>query len=111
MTLTLELAPELETELAAEAARLHLSLADYVLQVLEASRQAAAHEASVEDEDDLYAVLTQERAKLAAHPLRTGAEILAYWQREGLLGTRPDITDPLEYAQALRRRAERRERE
>jgi hypothetical protein len=109
MTLTLELPPDLESELAAEAERLDLSLGDYVLQVLEAARQTAAQEADVEE--DLYALLIQERAKLAAHPLRTGAEILAYWQREGLLGTRPDITDPLEYAQALRRRAERRERE
>lgn len=111
MTITLELPPKLESELAAEAARLHLSLAEYVLQVLEEARLAAAQEADGADADDLFAVLTEARAKLAAHPLHTGAEILAYWRREGLLGTRPDITDPLEHAQALRQRAERRERE
>jgi hypothetical protein len=111
VTLELELPPDLESELAAEAARLHMSLAEYVLRVLEDARLAAAQDATVDSDDDLFAVLTEARAKLADHPLRTGAEILAYWRREGLLGTRPDITDPLEYARALRRRAERRERE
>jgi hypothetical protein len=41
---------------------------------------------------------------------RTGAELVAYWEREGLLGTRPDITDPVEHARALRKKAEKRER-
>jgi putative addiction module component (TIGR02574 family) len=40
----------------------------------------------------------------------TGAEVVAYWEREGLLGTRPDITDPSGHARALREKAEKRER-
>jgi len=60
-------------------------------------------------EDELPDLLAQARAELGDNPPRTGAEIVAYWQREGLLGTRPDITDSLEYARALRRRAERRD--
>ena len=41
---------------------------------------------------------------------RTGAEVVAYWEREGLLGTRPDITDPSGHSRALREKAEMRER-
>jgi hypothetical protein len=40
---------------------------------------------------------------------RNGAELLAYWQNEGLIGTRPDIVDASEHARALRQRAEHRE--
>ena len=38
----------------------------------------------------------------------TGADLVAYWEREGLIGTRPDIKDSLEHARAIRRKAERR---
>ena len=41
---------------------------------------------------------------------RTGAEIVAYWERGRLIGTRPDITDPSEHAHALREKAEKRSR-
>ena len=41
---------------------------------------------------------------------RTGAELLAYWQGEGLVGTRPEITDAPGHARALRQQAEKRER-
>jgi hypothetical protein len=37
------------------------------------------------------------------------AELVAYWQRPGLIGTRPDITDSLEHARTIRRKAERRD--
>lgn len=37
-----------------------------------------------------------------------GTDLVAYWEREGVIGSRPDITDSLEYARALRRKAERR---
>lgn len=63
------------------------------------------------DDDEEIETLDQARARLGDNPPRTGAEILAYMEREGLLGTRPDITDPLKHAQALRRRAERRKRD
>jgi len=37
-----------------------------------------------------------------------GAELVAYWEKKGLMGTRPDITDSVAYARALRRQAETR---
>jgi hypothetical protein len=84
MTLTLELPQALEEELAAEAARLGLSLAEYALRLIErASRENA--------------------------PM-TGAELVGYWQREGLVGTRPDITDSAAYAREIRAKAEERVR-
>ena len=68
MSLVLDLPPELETELATEAARLGLPLPEYALRLLAGGR--------------------------GLHPApRTGAELLAYWQGEGLVGTRPEITD------------------
>jgi hypothetical protein len=85
MTLTLELPGELEADLSAEAARLGLSLPEYVLRVLSAGR-------------------------LVAPAPRNGKELVAYWEREGLLGTRPDITDSAQHARDLRSRAERRSR-
>lgn len=85
MNLTLDIPSELETELAAEAERLRLPLAEYVLRVLAVGR-------------------------LPNPTPRTGAEVVAYWEREGLLGTRTDITDPVEHARALRKKAEKRER-
>jgi len=85
MSLVLELPPQLETELAAEAARLHLPLAEYALRLLAAGRVAGPQP-------------------------RTGAELLAYWQGAGLVGTQPDITDAVAHARELRRQAVTRER-
>lgn len=85
MSLVLELPPELERELAAEAARLQLPLSEYALRVLTAAR-------------------------MPTPALRTGAELVAYWQAEGLVGTRPDITDASAHARALREQAQRRAR-
>lgn len=77
MPLLLELPPELESELIAEADRLRLSLPEYALRVLAAGRA------------------------LGPRP-RNGAELLVYWQSAGLIGTRPDITDAPAHARALR---------
>jgi hypothetical protein len=85
MSLVLDLPPELETELAAEAARLRLPLPEYVLRLLAVGR-------------------------LPGPKPRTGAELLAYWQGEGLVGTRPEITNGPGHARALRQKAEKRER-
>jgi hypothetical protein len=85
MSLVLELPPELESELSAEAARLRLPLSEYALRLL--------------------------GARLPPGPIpRTGAELVEYWQNGGLIGTRPDISDSPEHARALRESAERRER-
>ena len=85
MSLVLELPPDLESELAAEAARLGLLLSQYALHLLAAAR-------------------------ISESKPRNGAELIAYWQNEGLIGTRPDIVDAPGHARALRLRAEQRER-
>ena len=85
MSLTIDLPPDLEAELAAEAANLHLPLPEYVVRVIAFGR--------------------------LPNPMpRTGAEVVAYWEREGLLGTRTDITDPSAHARTLREKAQSRER-
>ena len=37
-----------------------------------------------------------------------GAELVAWWQKKGVIGTHPDITDSTAYARTLRRQAESR---
>jgi hypothetical protein len=85
MSLVLDLPPELERQLAAEAAKLQLPVGEYALRVLAAGC-------------------------IPEPTPRTGAELVAYWQSEGLIGTRPDVTDPSKHARALRQQAEKRER-
>ena len=85
MSLVLDLPPELETELAAEAARLGLPLSEYAARLLAGGRNPPP-------------------------VLRSGAELLAYWQGEGLVGMRPEITDASAHARALREQAQRRAR-
>lgn len=82
MTLTLKLPRALEAELSAEAAELGLSLQEYALRLLAAGRTAAAP--------------------------KNGAKLVEYWQREGVIGTRTDITDSQTHARKLRKQAERR---
>ncbi len=81
MTLTLELPKALEEELAAEAAHQGLSLSEYALQLLRAAHRSAG-----------------------TAP-QTGAELVAYWQAVGLIGTRSDIADSRKYARKLRAEA------
>jgi hypothetical protein len=85
MTFTLDLPPELETELHHEASRLDLSLSEYIVQLL------------------------SQRQTSESLP-KTGAELVAYWQKEGVIGSRPDIADSQAYARQLRHEAETRER-
>lgn len=85
MTVVIDLPTDLEDELKTEAAQLKLPLPDYVVRLLAAGRTTTAKP-------------------------RNGAELVAYWQAESLIGTRRDIPDSLEHARALRRRAERRDR-
>ncbi len=60
MSLVLELPPDLESELAAEVARLGLPLSQYALHLLAGCR------------------ITESKP-------RNGAELIAYWQDEGLI--------------------------
>jgi hypothetical protein len=85
MSLMLDLPSELETELATEAARLGLPLSEYAVRLIAAGR-----------------------GRLPA--LRTGAELVSYWQSAGLVGTRPEIADSQAHSRAVRAQAERRPR-
>jgi hypothetical protein len=85
MSLVLNLPQELESELTIEAQRLGLSLADYVLRLLSEAREVRP-------------------------PIKTGADLVQYWESEGLVGTRPDISDSQAHARRLREQAERRSR-
>ena len=86
MSIMLDLPQELESELATEATQLGLSLTEYVLRLLST------------------------RSLVDPLPI-TGAELVAYWQREGVIGTRRDITDSQAHARQIRHQAERRLRE
>ncbi len=85
MTLTLQLPEELERKLSAEAARLGLPLEKYALRRL-------GEESPVRSR------------------LENGAALVAYWRREGVIGSRPDIEDSQAHAREIRRSAERRTR-
>src|SRR5207244_12379608 len=67
----------LETELAAEAADLGLPLTEYALRLLAGGGNPRPAP-------------------------RNGVELLAYWQGEGVVRTRPEITDAAAHARSLR---------
>ncbi len=92
MTLTLELTPEQERHIEAEARRRNLDAASYAKALLFNEQEASRGDETVEEQ-------------------WSGADLVAYWEREGVIGSRPDITDSLEHARAIRRKAERRDRE
>ena len=83
MSITLELSEELESALATEAARRGLSLSEYTAELLSTRT-------------------------LPASVPTTGAELVDYWKREGVIGTRPNISDSAAHARQLRHSAERR---
>jgi hypothetical protein len=85
MSLILNLPSDLENALTAEADRLHVPLHDYAVRLLAVN------------------------GPLSPKPL-TGKEVIAYWEEQGLIGTRPDIADAAEHARALRNQAEKRAR-
>ena len=76
---------DFESTLSAEANRLKLVLPEYILRLLMTARPAN-------------------------NTPVTGAELVTYWQNEGVIGTRSDIADSSKYAHELRRRTERRVR-
>jgi hypothetical protein len=85
MSIELDLPPELESELAAEAERLGMSLAVYAVHLLAAGRGTNSAP-------------------------RTGAELTAYWRAENLVGTRQDIADGPAHARAVREESQLRSR-
>jgi hypothetical protein len=82
MPLTVELPDELADRLTDEASRVGMSTPDYAIHLLTTARPAVA--------------------------VRTGAELVAFWQSEGLVGSRPDLPDSPEHARRLRDEAQRR---
>lgn len=86
MTVIIELPQDLEKELAMEASRLGLPLAEYALRLLY-SRQLSEKEPE------------------------TGAELVVYWQSAALIGSRQENTDSQAVARQLRKAAENRIRE
>ncbi|MDZ8237712.1 MAG: hypothetical protein RMZ69_11160 [Nostoc sp. ChiQUE01a] len=85
MSINIDLPPELENELSTEACELNLPLSEYILRILSVR-------------------------KVIANPPKTGAELVTYWQSEGIINSRPDITDSQGYARQLRHDAQTRER-
>ncbi len=78
MTLTLELSQDLERRLATEAMRQGLPVEQYALQLLGDIPKAEAVPAN-------------------------GAELVSFWRREGVIGSRPDIENSQVYARKIRR--------
>jgi hypothetical protein len=85
MSIRLDLPLDLENELSTEASQLNLPLSEYILRVL-----------------SVRPVLN--------NPPQTGAELVAYWQAQGVINSRPDITDSQAHARHLRYEAETRSR-
>lgn len=85
MPLTLDLPGDLERTLNAKAACLGVPVAEYAVQILAKSQSI----------DEL-------------REIRTGADLVAFWERNGVIGSRPDIVDSVEHARGLRAQAERR---
>lgn len=83
MTLTLDLPKDLEHRLTAEAMRLGLPVEQYALRLLGDVPSTGQHPAN-------------------------GAELVAFWRREEVIGSRPDIEDSQAHARRIRHRAERR---
>jgi hypothetical protein len=81
MTISLDLPQELEQELYVEAEKISLSLPEYILQLLAVR-------------------------KSSENLPRSGADLVSYWQSEGLINSRPEIKDSQEYARQIRHAAE-----
>lgn len=84
MPQTIDLPDDLADALTDEASRLGMSLTDYAVRLLASSRTSPTS-------------------------VRNGADLLAFWQAEGLVGSRPDIVDSQSYARELREQAQRRQ--
>jgi hypothetical protein len=83
MTITLDVPKKLERELTTEAARLGIPVEQYALRLLSGGRSGEQQP-------------------------RSGAELVEYWRREGIIGSRPDIIDSVAHARQIRRDAEKR---
>ena len=85
MALHVNLSNEAQERLCAQAAALGMKLEDYAARLLEGSATPVPNVKRPE-----------------------GKELVEYWRKEGVLGSRPDIKDSVAHARKLRRQAERR---
>jgi hypothetical protein len=69
--------------------------------------ERAAKERDMEVGEFVRSLILPSSAAGAA-AVTTGEELVSYWQREGLIGTRADIHDSATHARALRDEAQRR---
>jgi hypothetical protein len=83
MPQTVELPDDLADALNDEASRLGMSLPEYAVHLLASARPSAG-------------------------PVHSGADLVAFWQADGLVGSRPDIADSQGQARHLREQAQRR---
>lgn len=83
MTLVLNLPAELESRLRESAVAYGLSLQDYTLRLLS-------------------------EAHLDSTQRMSGEEIIAFWHKEGVIGSRNDISDSQAHSRQLRERAQTR---
>jgi hypothetical protein len=83
MAQTINLPDDLADALADEASRLGMSLPDYAVRLL-----ASTHPSPTS--------------------VHSGAELVAFWRAEGLVGCRPDLADSQTQARQLREQAQRR---
>lgn len=81
MSRTVELPDDLAESLSNEALRQGLSLPDYTVRLLRSTHPSAAL-------------------------VRSGADLVAFWRSEGLIGSRPDIADSQAQARSLRDQAQ-----
>jgi hypothetical protein len=84
--ITLTIPEPLAAELSKEAALLGVPLSNHIIRLL-AARTASA---------------------VPPEPPLTGANLVEYCGQEGIVGSRPDITDPAEFARELRHRNQNR---
>jgi len=83
MPQTVELPDDLADALTDEASRLGLSLPDYAVRLLTSAHRSVTS-------------------------IDSGADLVAFWQSEGLVGSRPEIADSRTEARRLREQAQRR---
>ncbi len=81
MSIVIDAPQQLESELSTKAGRVGQTLQEYVLNLLRSS-------------------------VTSSQKLKTGAELVEYWKNEGVIGTRPEISDSQSYTHQLREEAE-----
>jgi hypothetical protein len=80
MSITLDLPDELVSGLTDEAQRLGLTFGEYIVRLLATGRASG---------------------RLPT----TGADLVTFWQEQGIVGSRPDISDSLNHARQVRDQA------